>query len=106
MYVTPAIIAAAERLYGAPRERDAAYEVTPAEMTMIRASQRDGRAHDVTVCVFNGERLAVIAKPSYPPGAFRIPGGALRRGEAMDAGGAREAYEETGLRAAIQRYLL
>ncbi len=42
---------------------------------MIRASQRDQRARDVTVFVFNGAQLAVIAKPSYPPGAFRVPGG-------------------------------
>lgn len=106
MYVTPAIIAAAEERYGVPRELYASYEITAPELAMIRGSQRDGRAHDVTVCVFNGERLAVIAKPSYPPGAFRVPGGALRRGEAMDAGAAREACEETGLRAEIERYLL
>src|SRR5579883_1969781 len=106
MYVTPAIIAAAEASYCAPRELRVTYEITPDELAMIRASQRDGRAHDVTVCVFNRARLAVIAKPSYPPGAFRVPGGALRPGEAMDAGAAREALEETGLRAEIDRYLL
>ena len=106
MYVTPAIIAAAEARYGTPRELRVAYEITPAELAMIRASQRDGRAHDVTVFVFNGAHLAVIAKHSYPPGAFRVPGGALRRGEAMDQGAAREAYEETGLRADVRHYLL
>lgn len=106
MYVTPAIIAAAEASYGVPRELHVTYEISPAELAMIRSSQRDRRAHDVTVCIFNGERLAVIAKPSYPPGAFRVPGGALRPGEAMDAGGAREALEETGLHAVVDRYLL
>src|SRR5205807_1700550 len=30
----------------------------------------------------------------------------MRRGEAMDQGAAREAYEETGLRAEVRRYLL
>lgn len=106
MYVTPAIIAAAEVRYGTPREIRAEYEITPAELAMIRSSQRDGRAHDVTVCVFDGERLAVIAKPSYPPGAFRVPGGALRREEAMDVGALREAHEETGLNGVVQCYLL
>jgi 8-oxo-dGTP pyrophosphatase MutT (NUDIX family) len=121
LFVTPAIIAAAEARYGVPRELHVAYEITPAELAMVRASQRDGRAHDVTVFAFNGaldggriagfaggrsRRLAVIAKPSYPPGAFRVPGGALRPGEAMDVGAAREAHEETGLRVAIERYLL
>lgn len=106
MYVTAAIIAAAEARYGVPRELNVPYEISLAELAMIRASQRDRRAHDVTVFVFNGERLAVIAKPSYPSGAFRVPGGALRPGEAMDAGAAREAHEETGLHAVIERYLL
>ena len=106
MYVTPATIAAAEERYGSPREVRAAYEITAAELAMIRGSQRDGRAHDVTTFVFNGERLAVIAKPSYPPGAYRVPGGALRRDEAMDAGARRESREETGLDAVARRYLL
>ena len=69
MYITPDIIAAAERAYGAPRELRVSYEITARELATIRGSQRDGRAHDVTTFVFNGERLAVIAKPSYPPGA-------------------------------------
>lgn len=106
MYVTPAIIAAAEERYGTPHVLSVSYEITPGELAMIRASQRDERAHDVTLFAFNGERLAVIAKPSYPPSAFRVPGGALRRDEAMDAGAAREIMEETGLDAAVRRYVL
>ncbi len=106
MYVTPAIIAAAEERYGAPRAVRVSYEITARELAMIRGSQRDGRAHDVTTFVFNGERLAVIAKPSYPPGAYRVPGGALRRDEPMDVGAGREAREETGLESAVRRYLL
>jgi 8-oxo-dGTP pyrophosphatase MutT (NUDIX family) len=106
MYVTAATITAAEDRYGAPREVRASYEISAPELAMIRGSQRDGRAHDVTTFVFNGERLAVIAKPSYPPGAYRAPGGALRRDEAMDMGALREAREETGLDAVARRYLL
>ncbi len=106
MYVTPAIIAAAEAGFGTPGEIRAAYEITPPELATIRASQRDGRAHDVTVFAFNGARLAVIAKPGYPPGAFRAPGGALRPDEPMEVGALREAREETGLHARVQRYLL
>jgi len=106
MYVTPATIAAAEARFGTPREIRAAYEITPPELAMIRASQRDRRAHDVTVFVFNGALLAVIAKFNYPPGAFRALGGALRPDEPMGAGALREALEETGLHAQAQRYLL
>ena len=36
MYVTPAIIAAAEARYGTPREIRAEYEITPAELAMVR----------------------------------------------------------------------
>jgi len=106
VYVTPAVISAAEEAYGAPRELHVSYEISAAELAMIRGSQRDGRAHDVTLFVFNGERLAVIAKPSYPPGAYRVPGGSLRRDEAMDAGALREGLEETGLTAQVRHYLL
>ncbi|MCA1599778.1 MAG: NUDIX domain-containing protein, partial [Chloroflexi bacterium] len=38
--------------------------------------------------------------------AYRVPGGALRRDEAMDVGALREAREETGLDAVARRYLL
>ena len=48
----------------------------------------------------------MIAKPSYPPGGYRAPGGALKRGEEMDVGALREGYEETGLHATVDRYLL
>lgn len=106
MYVSPQTIADAEARYGAPLTRTVSYEISPPEMSMIRSSQRDRRAHDVTVCVFNGARLAVIAKPSYPPGGYRVPGGALKPGEALDVGAAREAFEETGLASTIERYLL
>jgi len=106
VYVTPAIIAAAEAGYGAPRKLRVSYEISAPELAMIRGSQRDGRAHDVTLFVFNNDRLAVIAKPSYLPGAYRIPGGALRRDEAMDAGALREGLEETGLTARVRHYLL
>lgn len=106
MYVTAQVLAQAEAAYGRPLERLARYEIYPAEMAMIRASQRDGRAHDVTVAAMYGDQVAVIAKHSYPPGAYRIPGGALRPGEPMAEGAARELLEETGLSCTISCYLL
>jgi len=106
MYVSAKTISDAEARYGAPRVRTVSYEISPPERAMILSSQRDGRAHDVTVCVFHGAHLAVIAKPNYPPGGYRVPGGALKPGEALDVGAAREAHEETGLAAMIERYLL
>jgi len=89
-----------------PQRRAYCYAPSSAAPANTPPIQRDRRAHSVTVFVFNGERLAVIAKPSYLHGAFQVPGGALRPDEPMEAGALREALEETGLHATMQRYLL
>jgi 8-oxo-dGTP pyrophosphatase MutT (NUDIX family) len=106
MYVTAAVLAAAEAALGAPRELHMRYRISPEESRMVRASQKHGRAHDVTTIIQAGDDLALIAKHSYPPGLFRIPGGGLEPGEALVAGAVREALEETGLPYTPQRYLL
>lgn len=96
-----------ERTYGRPAVLYLAQTVRPAEATMIRASQRHGRAHDITLLIRGPDgRLAVIAKHSYPPGAFRAPSGGLRPDEPLEVGALREAYEETGLAIQLGRYLL
>ena len=106
MYVTPAIIAAAEVRYGEPRELHVAYEIRQDELAMIRASQGDGRAHDVTLFVFNAERLALIRKPHFAPGLWRTPGGGIRPGEDFLAGVAREGLEELGVDIELERYVV
>jgi 8-oxo-dGTP pyrophosphatase MutT (NUDIX family) len=106
MYVTPAILAAAENQLGRPRELDMTYEILPSEIAMIRASQRHGRAHDVTTVLHCERNVLAIAKHGYPPDVFRIPGGGLQPGEPLAAGAAREAHEETGLAFTPERYLL
>jgi 8-oxo-dGTP pyrophosphatase MutT (NUDIX family) len=106
MYVTAAVLAAAEAALGTPRELYMRYRISPEESRMVRASQKHGRAHDVTTIIQAGDELAIIAKHSYPPGLFRIPGGGLEPGEALVAGGIREALEETGLPYTPRHYLL
>src|SRR3989442_1481306 len=64
------------------------------------------RAHDVTLFIFNGERLALIRKHGFEPGIWRPPGGGVKPGEDFVAGVEREALEETGLRVELQRYLV
>lgn len=106
MYVTRAVLAAAEAAIGVPRELTMTYEITQGDLAMIRASQKHGRAHDVTTVIWAGGRLAVIAKHGYPPDIYRVPGGGLDPDEPLLAGAAREALEETGLPFTPERYLL
>jgi len=114
MYLDPRELAALEARYGTPAELGLAEEFGPEAFRLLRWSMRDGRAHDVTLFIRYappgepeaGERFVVIRKPSYPPGAYRAPSGGVRPGEAFEAGALREAWEETGLEVALERYLL
>jgi 8-oxo-dGTP pyrophosphatase MutT (NUDIX family) len=106
MYVTAAVLAEAEALLGVPRELRMRYRISGDESRMVRASQKHGRAHDVTTAIQADDALALIAKHQYPPGIYRVPGGGLEPGEALVAGAVREALEETGLPFTPRRYLL
>jgi 8-oxo-dGTP pyrophosphatase MutT (NUDIX family) len=77
-------------------------------MAMVVSSTRgQTRLHDVTVFLFNqAGQLALIKKHSYPPGAWRAPGGGIHPGETFCDGARREALEETGLHVRLTRYLL
>ncbi len=95
-----------ERRYGKPEVVRLHWQITNDDLAMIKASQKDGRAHDVTLFIFRNGKLAVIRKPNHPKGVYRAPSGAVKRGEDFEAGAMREAYEETGLTVQLQRYLL
>jgi ADP-ribose pyrophosphatase YjhB (NUDIX family) len=51
-------------------------------------------------------RLALIRKPHFTEGVWRPPGGGVKPAEEFAAGAVREALEETGLRVALERYLV
>jgi 8-oxo-dGTP pyrophosphatase MutT (NUDIX family) len=106
MYITAKIVRDIERLYGLPAEVALAYEMTAREFEMVRRSQKHGRAHDVTLYIIQDDRVAVIKKPMYPPGAYRAPSGGITPGEPFVDGARREAYEETGFEVALETYLL
>src|SRR5512138_121301 len=106
MYITAEIIGEIEARYGAPDEVAWQFEMLPREFDMVRRSQKHDRAHDVTVFIIEGERVVVIKKPMYRPGVYRAPSGGIAPGEAFEAGAMREAYEETGLEVALERYLV
>jgi 8-oxo-dGTP pyrophosphatase MutT (NUDIX family) len=106
MYVTAEAIREVEEKYGEPSEVVLAYEMTPIEFDMVRRSQKFGRAHDVTLFIIEDERIVVIKKPMYPPGAYRAPSGGITPGERFEEGAIREAYEETGLHVSLEKYIL
>src|SRR5437764_15416080 len=104
MYITAEIIRELEERYGVPDEVTWQFEMLPREM--VRRSQKHNRAHDVTLFIIEGEQIVVIKKPFYPPGVYRAPSGGVTPGEAFEAGALREAYEETGLEVALERYIV
>lgn len=95
MYFDAQMVEEVERKFGRPEE-----------IALVRNSQKDGRAHDITLFIFRDSQLALIRKPSHPPGVFRAPGGGLRLNEPFEEGAKREAREETGLEIEIDMYLL
>jgi ADP-ribose pyrophosphatase YjhB (NUDIX family) len=70
------------------------------------ATYNPRRMHDVTLFIFNGDRLALIRKHAFEPGIWRPPGGGVKEGEDFVAGVQREAHEETGLDVELERYLV
>jgi 8-oxo-dGTP pyrophosphatase MutT (NUDIX family) len=106
VYLTEAMLEAAARRWGAPRRLSLSFEISERERDLVRGSRRDGRSHDITVFARRDGLYAVIAKPGYPNGAWRVPSGALKPGEELEAGAKREVLEETGLEVELETYLL
>jgi 8-oxo-dGTP pyrophosphatase MutT (NUDIX family) len=106
MYITREAIQEVEEKFGVPSVAVLAYEMTPAEFDMVRRSQKHRRAHDVTLYIIEDGQIVVIKKPMYPPGVYRAPSGGIAPGERFEDGAIREAYEETGLSIALERYIL
>lgn len=106
MYVDEKVIQGMEERFGQPELLRLRQKISPEEMTLVRGSQKHGRAHDITLFIFRGEELALIRKPIHPPGVFRAPSGGLNPQEPFEEGAKREAWEETGLEIELERYLL
>lgn len=107
MYIQEKAIKELETLYGVPQEITVEQEITLPEMRMLKASQKNGRAHDFTFFIIDNEdRVAVIRKHSHPPGFYRAPSGGINPGEDLLRGMLREALEETGVEIRFERYIL
>jgi 8-oxo-dGTP pyrophosphatase MutT (NUDIX family) len=106
MYVTYRHIQEAADRYGYPPVIQMVAPVDREEFEFIRSTQHYGRSHDVTMFIFKGQELLVIAKHHYPEGLYRPPSGAIKPGESLAEGALREAYEETGCQIELTRYIL
>jgi len=104
MHVDERVLAPIRARFGEPVLLAWEGELTEPEFRL--AGGIPGRRHDVTVYVFNAERLALIRKPQYPPGLWRPPGGGINPGEDFVAGTAREVLEELGVATELERYLV
>jgi 8-oxo-dGTP pyrophosphatase MutT (NUDIX family) len=105
VHLTEARLAELRARYGEPALLEWTGEITAREHALATYDPR--RMHDVTLFILGaGGRLALIRKPSYPPGVWRPPGGGIHDGEELEEGAEREALEETGLRIRLERYLV
>ena len=92
--------------YGYPPIIKMEAPVSEREYDFIRSTQSYGRCHDITLYIFKGSKIIVIAKHNYPEGLFRAPSGGLKPSEDFQEGVYREAYEETGTKIKLTRYIL
>lgn len=111
----PEKVALAELRYGPPRVVSMAQEILPWEFDLIERICGDVRYHDVVIFAFSGTvagtawadaSMALIHKPSDPPGALWVATGGVEPGESLEGAVAREAYEELGIKVRPVRYAL
>jgi 8-oxo-dGTP pyrophosphatase MutT (NUDIX family) len=95
-----------EKKYGKPKFLKMSFPLSLKEFINLKESMKDGRDSDVTLFVFKGGKVIVISKPWYPPGLYRAPSGGVKPGESLEQVALREAYEETGAKIKLKRYIL
>ncbi len=95
-----------EKKYGTPRKLTMTFSMKPGEFDMLQNSMRDGRNSDVTLFIFKGDKVIVIAKPWYPEGLYRAPSGGIKPGEDLELSAKRESLEETGTEIKLLKYIL
>lgn len=105
VHVTEEILAPLRVRYGNPLKLEWAGEITEREHSL--ATHNPARLHDVTLFILDSrDAIALIRKPHFADGIWRPPGGGIKPGEHFAAGAEREAFEETGLRVRLERYLV
>lgn len=106
MYINKQIIQIFIEKYGRPLNVSFKIEITPEEYDRIKRSQKNDRAHDVTMYIVKDDKIVVIAKHFYPEGMFRAPSGGINPDEDFEDGAKREAREETGCEIELKKFLI
>jgi 8-oxo-dGTP pyrophosphatase MutT (NUDIX family) len=105
VHVTEEILAPLRDRYGEPAMLEWSGDISEREHAL--ATYNPARLHDVTLFILDpDERIALIRKPQFGEGIWRPPGGGVKPGEDFVRGAEREAFEETGLRVTLDRYLV
>jgi ADP-ribose pyrophosphatase YjhB (NUDIX family) len=104
VHVDEAVLAPLRERFGEPATLDWEGEISEREHALATYNPR--RMHDVTLFIFNCDRLALIRKHAFEPGIWRPPGGGVKEGEDFVDGVQREALEETGLHVELKQYLV
>ncbi len=112
-YEPPDLDEARER-YGKPNTWRFSIPISETEFNVLDETGKDGRWQDATLVIRAPpaypeapvDRVIVVAKHWYPAGVFRLPSGGAKPDEGVMATARREAWEETGLRIRLERYLL
>ncbi len=105
VHVNDEVLAPLRARYGSPIDLEWSGEITEREHAL--ATYNPDRTHDVTLFILDPvDRIALIRKPHFARGIWRPPGGGIKPGEDFALGAEREALEETGLRARLERYLV
>lgn len=94
-------IAALAARYGEPRRM----AVTLGGQPFSPRTKRDRVGEVCMVVRRKNGRLLTATKQFYPPGAFRLLTGGIKRGEGIEAALMRETWEETGLETELRRFL-
>lgn len=95
-----------EQHFGIPRQLSMTFSMNPSEFQHLKDSMKDGRNSDVTLFIFKDDKVIVIAKPWYAEGLYRAPSGGLKPDEDLELCALREAYEETGTKIKLEKYIL
>jgi len=95
-----------EKKFGKPKELKTSFQMNQKECENLLNSMKDGRSSDITLIIFKDRKVVVIAKPWYKKGLYRLPSGGWKPDESFEDCAKREAYEETGLKIELLKYIL